>query len=128
MRIMVPGRRVVPCERKDKIFGTEKMRSLTNISRRISRLERGFAYSQPQSCMTFPFFNPLNLSLAGSGINSVDTSTGPRSISQRSLFLGNQLTNRTSTIKPFTKTPLRLRELSCATANIIRSRIPQHIF
>jgi hypothetical protein len=32
VRIIVPGRRVVPCERKDTTFGTEKIRSLVEFS------------------------------------------------------------------------------------------------
>lgn len=36
VKMMVPGRRLVPCERKDTIFGTEKIKSLmmTTVSGR----------------------------------------------------------------------------------------------
>lgn len=77
VRMMVPGRSVVPCERKETIFGTEKMRSLLAVSESDPKIGEQCTCSHPQSCMTFPFFNPLNLSFAGSGTNSVDTTTGP---------------------------------------------------
>lgn len=76
----VPAGSVVPCERKLTIFGISKIKSLAQalLASAPQALETQFRpYSIPQSCRTFPFFNPRICNFFGSGTSDEDARTGP---------------------------------------------------
>lgn len=92
------------------------------------------AYSNPQSCKTFPFLRPRILRAPGSGTAAAETSTGPNAsqffpkfLSPREICL-HGLTNRTCPVKSFREGPLTLRKLACTSRDIVGGRISQNIF